>query len=193
MSHPTTPTPADGAPAPRAPSPREGEGAPPREERQRRQKRLAELTDELSSLNRVFHKLAMTPAAGLPRVLHLLLPRLLARIGKNDDAAQEERRRRRRRRREPSSSGSRERKRKSPSPPPGATTAAAASVDGGRGDAEDAAAGDRLLADRVAGAHDAVHNKLVEMVGHAMARVREDRDCGLPCAALLELLTPPVL
>ena len=171
MSHPTTPTPADGAPAP---------------------KRLAELTDELSSLNRVFHKLAMTPAAGLPRVLHLLLPRLLARIGKNDDAAQEERRRRRRRRREPSS-GSRERKRKSPSPPPGATTAAAASVDGGRGDAEDAAAGDRLLADRVAGAHDAVHNKLVEMVGHAMARVREDRDCGLPCAALLELLTPPVL
>ena len=43
---------------------------------------LDELTTELSSLNRVSHRLAMTDAGSqLQRVLNLLLPRLLLRIG----------------------------------------------------------------------------------------------------------------
>lgn len=38
---------------------------------------------DLSSLSRVDHKLALTEAANLERVLHVLLPRLLSRIGLN--------------------------------------------------------------------------------------------------------------
>ena len=43
----------------------------------------AKATAELSSLGRVSHKLALTDAADLEKVLSLLLPRLLSRIGTN--------------------------------------------------------------------------------------------------------------
>eukprot|EP00578_Thalassiosira_sp_NH16_P003129 CAMPEP_0181131638 /NCGR_PEP_ID=MMETSP1071-20121207/30538_1 /TAXON_ID=35127 /ORGANISM="Thalassiosira sp., Strain NH16" /LENGTH=65 /DNA_ID=CAMNT_0023217857 /DNA_START=37 /DNA_END=231 /DNA_ORIENTATION=+ len=47
---------------------------------------LADLQTELSTLNRVSHRLAMTDAGpALEKVLNLLLPRMLQRIGKNDD------------------------------------------------------------------------------------------------------------
>ena len=45
--------------------------------------RLKSATAELSSLGRVDHRLGMTQASQLPKVLNLLLPRLLARIGTN--------------------------------------------------------------------------------------------------------------
>eukprot|EP00986_Skeletonema_menzelii_P006110 scaffold2309_cov133-Skeletonema_menzelii.AAC.1 len=48
---------------------------------------LADLQTEQTTLNRVSHRLAMTdPGPALEKVLSLLLPRLLSRIGKNDDA-----------------------------------------------------------------------------------------------------------
>jgi len=48
---------------------------------------LTDLQSELSTLNRVSHRLALTDAGpALEKVLNLLLPRLLSRIGKNDDA-----------------------------------------------------------------------------------------------------------
>ena len=54
---------------------------------------LKDLETECSTLDRVSHRLAMTDA-GPPfeKVLSLLLPRLLSRIGKNDDAKRENRR-----------------------------------------------------------------------------------------------------
>ena len=56
-------------------------------------KTLKDLQSEFSTLDRVSHRLALTEAgAALEKVLHLLLPRLLSRIGKNDDAKKESRR-----------------------------------------------------------------------------------------------------
>eukprot|EP00804_Cyclotella_cryptica_P020845 CCRYP_011471-RA/>CCRYP_011471-RA protein AED:0.17 eAED:0.17 QI:1356/1/1/1/1/1/5/334/2365 len=56
-------------------------------------KTLKDLQAELSTLGRVSHRLAMTDAGpALEKVLTLLLPRLLSRIGKNDDAKKESRR-----------------------------------------------------------------------------------------------------
>src|SRR6056300_584218 len=56
---------------------------------------LTELQNEQSTLNRVSHRLAMTDAGpALGKVLSLLLPRLLVRIGKNDDAKKLHRRER---------------------------------------------------------------------------------------------------
>ena len=39
--------------------------------------------------------------------------------------------------------------------------------------------------------HARIHNKLVEMLSHTMKRVREDRQCHIPCLSILELLVDP--
>eukprot|EP00978_Attheya_sp_CCMP212_P004711 scaffold10348_cov54-Attheya_sp.AAC.4 len=88
---------------------------------------------EISSLGRVSHKLAMTDAGDpLEKVLGVLLPRLLLRIGNNHA---------------------------------------------------------RNTANSFAKAeYDKIHAKLVEMISHAMKRVRADQQCQLPCSAILGLL-----
>ncbi|KAL9182267.1 hypothetical protein ACHAXT_012919 [Thalassiosira profunda] len=129
---------------------------------------LSELQTELSSLNRVSHRLAMTDAGpALQKVLSLLLPRLLARIGKNDEAKRANRR-------------SNIHKRKSPSP-----TAGAAPSNDGNGNN-----GCEVIYEQIDGMHESIHKKLIEMIGHSMKRVREDRGCKLPCLSILELLLP---
>ncbi|KAL7535755.1 hypothetical protein ACHAXR_007187, partial [Thalassiosira sp. AJA248-18] len=126
---------------------------------------LTNLQSELSTLNRVSHRLAMTDAGpSLEKVLALLLPRLLQRIGKNDDAKKKNRRSNNKRKM-----------------PPSITTNIAT---GGGGD-------DVIINQQIDGMHDTIHKKLIEMLGHTMKRVREDRDCKLPCVAILELLIVP--
>ena len=124
---------------------------------------LTTLQTELSSLNRVSHKLAMTePGPQLERVLNLLLPRLLSRIGKNDDAKKKNKRENINKRKSPSTT------------PPVASTSSDGSV----------------IYEQIDAVHEAIHKKLIEMIGHTMKRVREDRTCKLPCSAILELLLP---
>ena len=124
---------------------------------------LNELTTELSSLNRVSHRLAMTDAGSqLQRVLNLLLPRLLLRIGKNDAAKKMNRRM------------NIHKKRKSPATGTAATTENDVVV----------------TYEQIDNMHETIHKKLIEMIGHTMKRVREDRTCKLPCFAILDLLLP---
>jgi len=143
---------------------------------------LTELRTELSSLNRVSHRLAMTDGGPtLERVLNLLLPRLLRRVGKNDD----ERRRcdhaLTSHNNNHSNISSGNNKRKSPVP-----------VDGVVLDGIIAMEIDESTQLQMMDAmRDAIHDKLIEMLGHAMKRVREDRKCKLPCMAILESLIPP--
>ncbi len=160
---------------------------------------ISELRTELTSLNRVFHKLAMTDAGpSLERVLNLLLPRLLRRTGKNDD----ERRRGRRDHHHQCAGGrgngsnneiqtNNVNKRKTPSSPP---------VDGVVDGVESMAVVDveENVVDispsekhEIESLRDSIHDRLIEMLGHVMKRVREDRSCKLPCGAILESLSPP--
>jgi hypothetical protein len=114
---------------------------------------LKDLQTELSTLDRVSHRLAMTDAgAPLEKVLSLLLPRLLSRIGKNDDAKRENKR------------GVNKRK-------------LAGCVNDGEGGQE-----------KLDEMYETIHKKLTEMLMHTMKRVRDDRECKLPCGAILELL-----
>lgn len=140
---------------------------------------LTELRTEQSSLNRVSHRLAMTDGGPtLERVLNLLLPRLLRRVGKNDD----ERRRCDRTLKSHnnhSNISSGNNKRKSPVPADGV-------VDGGSAMEIDESTQQQMDTIR-----DTIHDKLIEMLGHAMKRVREDRKRKLPCMAILESLIPP--
>lgn len=99
----------------------------------------------------------MTDAGpALEKVLNLLLPRLLSRIGKNDEAKK----------------SNRNNKRKAPSSP------LASASDLG------------ALHDQINAMHESIHKKLIEMLTHTMKRVREERNCQLPCGAILELLLP---
>jgi len=124
---------------------------------------LADLQTELSTLNRVSHRLAMTDAGpALEKVLNLLLPRMLQRIGKNDDTKKKNRR-------------SNINKRKSP-PSSSATS--------------ESSGNNIVLYDQIDGMHETIHKKVIEMLGHTMKRVREDRGCKLPCAPILDLLIP---
>ena len=66
---------------------------------------LDELKGELSTLNRVSHRLAMTDGGALEKVVTNLLPRLLQRIGKNDEAKKANRRSINNKRKSPSSDG----------------------------------------------------------------------------------------
>jgi len=134
------------------------------------QKVLSDLQTEQSTLNRVSHRLAMTdPGPALEKVLSLLLPRLLSRIGKNDDAKKERHQRRRH------------------------TTNNKRKLSGGDVVvvvvATTTSSNNTTIHDQIDDMHDAIHKKLIEMLTHTMKRVREDRSCKLPCAAVLELLT----
>ena len=115
---------------------------------------LKDLQNEFSTLDRVSHRLAMTDGgAPLEKVLSLLLPRLLSRIGKNDDAKRENRR------------GLNKRK---------------LSANG-----ENVDSGEQEKLDEM---YETIHKKLIEMLMHVMKRVRDDRDCKLPCGAISDLL-----
>ena len=108
---------------------------------------LAELqksaTNDLAQLGRVSHRLAMTDdGPQLEKVLNLLLPRLLSRIGTNHKRTVELSAR------------------------------------------QDAAAQQTALRQT----YDQIHAKLVEMLSHAMKRVRADAKCRIPCGSVLELL-----
>ena len=63
------------------------------------------LKGELSTLNRVSHRLAMTEGGAFEKVVMALLPRLLQRIGKNDDAKKANLRSINNKRKSPSSDG----------------------------------------------------------------------------------------
>ncbi len=135
---------------------------PPSENSTTLQSTLTDLQSELSTLNRVSHRLAMTDAGPpLEKVLNLLLPRLLSRIGKNDDAKK----------------SNRNNKRKAPSSSPTQSSSASTSDVG-------------ALHDQINVMHETIHKKLIEMLTHTMKRVREDRNCQLPCGAILNLLLP---
>lgn len=122
------------------------------------QPNLKELQNEYSTLDRVSHRLAMTDAgAPLEKVLSLLLPRLLSRIGKNDDAKRENRR------------GGNKRK--------------LIADFNNSGDNEEG------MSEKLDDMYETIHKKLIEMLMHTMKRVRDDRECKLPCEAILELLT----
>ena len=103
---------------------------------------------DLAQLGRVSHRLAMTDdGPQLEKVLNLLLPRLLNRIGTN-----------RKRTVELSTHRS----------------------------------GDAKMT-TLRQTYDQIHAKLVEMLSHAMKRVRADAKCRIPCGSVLELLSfdPP--
>ena len=110
---------------------------------------LAELqksaTSDLAQLGRVSHRLAMTDdGPQLEKVLNLLLPRLLSRIGANHKRT-----------------------------------------------VELSARGDSAVQQTTAAlrqTYDQIHAKLVEMLSHAMKRVRADAKCRIPCGSVLELL-----
>jgi proteasome component ECM29 len=105
---------------------------------------LTEAQNELSTLGRVSHRLAMTDAgAPLERVLKLLLPKLLVRIGKNHQRTQ--------------------------------TLQLKTTLTNHH-------------YSKLKASYDQIHAKLVEMLGHAMNRVRADQKCTLPCLAIMELL-----
>lgn len=111
---------------------------------------LKDLQNEFSTLDRVSHRLAMTdPGAPLQKVLSLLLPRLLSRIGKNDDAKRENRR--------------------------GVNKRKLSNVENG-------------AQEKLDEMYETIHKKLTEMLMHIMKRVRNDRECKLPCESILELL-----
>lgn len=106
---------------------------------------------DLVQLGRVSHRLAMTDdGPQLEKVLNLLLPRLLNRIGTN-------------------------RKR---------TVELSTPRSGGSGGEGDATAKTTTLRQT----YDQIHAKLVEMLSHAMKRVRADAKCRIPCGSVLELL-----
>jgi hypothetical protein len=114
---------------------------------------LKDLQTEFSTLDRVSHRLAMTDAgAPLEKVLSLLLPRLLSRIGKNDDAKRENKR------------GVNKRK----------LAGCITDTEGGQ--------------EKLDEMYEKIHKKMTEMLMHTMKRVRDDRECKLPCGAILELL-----
>eukprot|EP00956_Cyclotella_meneghiniana_P029046 scaffold69300_cov73-Cyclotella_meneghiniana.AAC.1 len=122
------------------------------------QPNIKDLQNEYSTLDRVSHRLAMTDAgAPLEKVLSLLLPRLLSRIGKNDDAKRENRRGGNKRKLITESNSSEEE--------------------------------DEGLNEKLDEMYETIHKKLIEMLMHTMKRVRDDRECKLPCGAILELLT----
>jgi len=128
---------------------------------------LSDLQTEQTTLNRVSHRLAMTdPGPALEKVLSLLLPRLLSRIGKNDDA-----RKKHKKQRQDSASANNNNKRKL------------------SGEMTVSSSENTIIYDQIDSVHDAIHKKLIEMLTHTMKRVREDRSCKLPCGAVLELLT----
>ena len=180
---------------------------------------IPELRAELTSLNRVSHRLAMTePGPSLERVLGLLLPRLLRRVGKNDDERRRENSGRIIIRRDGNGgNGNGVHKRKAPSSSSSSSSHSSAAVDGvadgvesmavddgddgddgGDGDYDDdddamrRSSRDRESDEKVVDSlRGSIHDKLVEMIGHAMKRAREDRSCKLPCGALLDSLVPP--
>mmetsp|Transcript_3514 Transcript_3514/g.5942 ORF Transcript_3514/g.5942 Transcript_3514/m.5942 type:complete len:555 (-) Transcript_3514:65-1729(-) len=128
---------------------------------------LSDLQTEQTTLNRVSHRLAMTdPGPALEKVLSLLLPRLLSRIGKNDDAKKKHKKQR-----QDSASANNNNKRKL------------------SGEMTVSSSENTIIYDQIDSVHDAIHKKLIEMLTHTMKRVREDRSCKLPCGAVLELLT----
>jgi proteasome component ECM29 len=160
---------------------------------------ISELQAELSSLNRVSHRLATTPNDGsaFQKVVALLLPRLLQRIGKNDESSKRNKNifynnssmRR-------DSGGSN--KRKEPSSP--ATTSAVANSGGA--DFAVATTDEQLQQQQqlpqqqqqqqqqIDNLHTTIHTKYIEMITHIRKRVRDDRNCLLPCDAILDLLLP---
>ena len=97
------------------------------------EERRKEFENDLSSLSRVSHRLAMLDTTEkLSQVLDKLLPRLLSRIGENHQR--------------------------------------------------------QLVETYLSEPLSRIHAKLVEMLSHAMKRVREDKRCQLPCGAILDLL-----
>jgi len=103
---------------------------------------------DLAQLGRVSHRLAMTDdGPPLEKVLSLLLPRLLSRIGANH----------------------------------GRTVELSANTANANANANADTAALRRT-------YDQIHAKLVEMLSHAMKRVRADAKCRIPCGAVLELL-----
>lgn len=98
------------------------------------EQRQQEAENDLNSLSRVSHRLAMVDTTQkLSQVLDKLLPRLLERIGENH----------------------------------------------------------KLQLVENWDVRSRIHSKLVEMLSHTMKRVREDRQCRIPCLGILELLVEP--
>lgn len=147
---------------------------------------LADLQTEQTTLNRVSHRLAMTDNAGsaLEKVLSLLLPRLLARIGKNDDAKKMHRVERQQLLL--GGAASNNKRKLSGETIPSSSSSSSSSNNSSSSQSESTTV--LYYYDQIDSLHDAIHKKLIEMLTHTMKRVRDDRSCKLPCGAILELL-----
>jgi len=117
-------------------------------------------SSDLNQLKRVFHKIAMTDNTQLEKVLNLLLPRLLGRVGSNQrnvNILQLQQ----------SQTTS--------------TTITSTSKLTSNGAA---------MMGAVKNLYDNIHAKLVEMLSHIITRVKADSSCKLPVQKILDLLTP---
>ncbi len=144
---------------------------------------LAELQTELTSLNRVSHRLATTSNDGsaFEKVVSLLLPRLLQRIGKNDENSKKNKNTQCTSTSSVRYSGSSNNKRKEPSftsTAPIGTDAAFATT----------TIDEQQQQQQIDDMHTAIHAKYIEMIAHIRKRARDDRSCSLPCDAILNLL-----